>query len=89
MTQVTAHLDTPLGLLALTGTEAELSAGQIEEARKSLQPLLAQAPNEIIYNLAQIDIDDVVAAAQRASSMRGNPIALSDAEVSEIVSRSL
>ena len=31
----------------------------------------------------------MVAAAQKASSMRGNPIALSDAEVGEIVARSL
>jgi hypothetical protein len=30
-----------------------------------------------------------VAAAQNASSMRGNPIKLSDQEVSEIVTRSL
>ena len=32
---------------------------------------------------------DLVAATQRASSMRGNPIPLSDDEVTEIVIRSL
>jgi hypothetical protein len=31
----------------------------------------------------------MVTAAQRASSMRGNPIELSDAEVTEIVTRSM
>jgi alcohol dehydrogenase class IV len=41
------------------------------------------------YGLDQAEIEAVVAAAQRASSMRGNPIELSDAEVSEIVARSL
>ena len=41
------------------------------------------------YGLAEAEIGEVVAAAQRASSMRGNPIVLSDAEVSEIVTRSL
>ena len=41
------------------------------------------------YGLEPIGIPDLVAAAQRASSMRANPITLSDAEVSEIVTRSL
>ncbi len=46
-------------------------------------------PGLASYGLADAEIPEVVAAAQRASSMRGNPIELSDAEVSEIVSRSL
>ncbi len=46
-----------------------------------------------IPGLASYGLDDseaaaVVAAAQQASSMRANPIALTDAEVTEIVSRS-
>jgi alcohol dehydrogenase class IV len=41
------------------------------------------------YGLDQAEVEAVVAAAQRASSMRGNPLELSDAEVSEIVTRSL
>jgi alcohol dehydrogenase class IV len=41
------------------------------------------------YGLAEAEIDAVVAAAQKASSMRGNPIELGDQEVSEIVTRSL
>jgi alcohol dehydrogenase class IV len=35
------------------------------------------------------EIAEVVTAAQQASSMRGNPIELTDQEVSEIVTRSL
>ena len=37
------------------------------------------------YGLDQTGVPDLVAAAQRASSMRGNPIPLSDDEVTEIV----
>ena len=46
-------------------------------------------PGLASYGLAEADIPEVVAAAQRASSMRGNPVDLSDAEVTEIVTRSL
>ena len=46
-------------------------------------------PGLASFGLDESDIAEVVTAAQRASSMRGNPIKLSDAEVSEIVSRSL
>jgi alcohol dehydrogenase class IV len=41
------------------------------------------------YELDQAGIEAVVAAAQKASSMRANPIELTDEEVSEIVTRSL
>jgi alcohol dehydrogenase class IV len=46
-------------------------------------------PGLASHGLDQADIDAVVTAAQRASSMQGNPIELSNAEVSEIVTRSL
>ena len=46
-------------------------------------------PGLASYGLDQDQISAVVAAAQKASSMRGNPIELSDEEVSEIVTRSL
>ena len=46
-------------------------------------------PGLASYGLEEGDIAEVVTAAQRASSMRGNPIELTDAEVSEIVARSL
>lgn len=61
-----------------------------EDAIGWLQGLTAalSIPGLAGYGLGEGDIADVVTAAQRASSMRGNPIKLSDAEVSEIVSRS-
>jgi alcohol dehydrogenase class IV len=41
------------------------------------------------YGLRTDDLPKVVAAGQKASSMRGNPIPLSDAEVGEILTRSM
>jgi alcohol dehydrogenase class IV len=46
-------------------------------------------PGLASYRLSEDEISAVVAAAQKASSMRGNPIELSDAEVTDIVTRSL
>jgi alcohol dehydrogenase class IV len=46
-------------------------------------------PGLASYGLNQDAIATVVTAAQRASSMRGNPIELSDQAVTEIVTRSL
>jgi alcohol dehydrogenase class IV len=46
-------------------------------------------PGLASYRLDPDGIDAVVTAAQKASSMRGNPIELSDDEVSEILTRSL
>jgi alcohol dehydrogenase class IV len=45
-------------------------------------------PGLASYGLDETEIEAVVAAAQNASSMRANPIELSDAEVAEIVTRS-
>ncbi|MEE3633153.1 M48 family metalloprotease [Pseudomonas defluvii] len=36
---------------------AQTKGGQLNEARENLKPLLAKAPNDITYNLAQIDLD--------------------------------
>lgn len=36
---------------------ALVKGGRLNEARENLQPLLAKAPNDITYNLAQIDLD--------------------------------
>ena len=36
---------------------AQIKASQFKQARESLQPLLAKAPNDITYNLAQIQLD--------------------------------
>ena len=46
-------------------------------------------PGLASYGLDPDGIDAVVTAAQKASSMRGNPIELSDDEVGEILTRSL
>ena len=56
-----------------------------------LQALTAtlSIPGLASYGLDQADIAAVVTAAQQASSMRGNPIELTDAEVTEIVTRAL
>ena len=46
-------------------------------------------PGLAAHGLEQAAVPDVVAAAQKASSMRGNPVELSAAEVGEIVTRSM
>ena len=51
--------------------------------------VVAPAPGLASYRLDPDGIDAVVTAAQKASSMRGNPIELSDDEVGEILTRSL
>jgi alcohol dehydrogenase class IV len=63
----------------------------LEDAIAWLQELSAalSIPGLASYKLSEEEIPAVVAAAQKASSMRGNPIELSDAEVTEIVARSL
>jgi alcohol dehydrogenase class IV len=56
-----------------------------------LQDLTAalSTPGLASYGLDQVQIAALVSDAQKASSMRGNPIELSDAEVTEILTRSL
>ncbi len=46
-----------------------------------------QIPGLATHGLADADTAEVVAAAQRASSMRGNPLDLTDDEVAEILAR--
>ena len=62
-----------------------------EEAVAWLQELTAalSIPGLASYGLNQDEIAPMVAAAQKASSMRGNPIELRDEEVTEIITRSL
>jgi predicted Zn-dependent protease len=36
---------------------AQIKGGQYKQARETLQPLLAKAPNDVVYNLAQIELD--------------------------------
>jgi alcohol dehydrogenase class IV len=61
-----------------------------EDAIDWLQDLTAalSIPGLGNYGLIEAEIEPVVTAAQKASSMRGNAIELSDAEVAEIVTLS-
>jgi alcohol dehydrogenase class IV len=61
-----------------------------EDATAWLQDLTdaLSIPGLASYGLDEAEIEAVVTAAQKASSMRANPIELSDAEVAEIVTRS-
>ena len=71
----------------LTGrpdARAEDGIGWLQELTATLS-----IPGLATYGLDQDHIAEVVTAAQRASSMRGNPIELDDNEVAEIVTRSL
>jgi alcohol dehydrogenase class IV len=74
---------------------ATLLTGQpdaaLEDAIAWLQELTAalSIPGLASHKVSEEEIPAVVTAAQKASSMRGNPIELSDAEVTEIVTRSL
>ena len=74
---------------------ASLLAGRPEASPEDAITWLAELtaamsiPGLASYGLNQDAIATVVTAAQRASSMRGNPIELSDQEVTEIVTRSL
>lgn len=61
-----------------------------EDAIAWLQELTAalSIPGLASYGLNEAEIEAVVSAAQQASSMRGNAVELTDAEVAEIVTRS-
>ncbi|KIH81963.1 M48 family metalloprotease [Pseudomonas batumici] len=52
---------------------AQLKGAQLNEARATLKPLLDKSPNDITYNLAQIDLDSAASrfpeALQRADKM--------------------
>ena len=69
----------------LTGSvdaEPEDVAGWLGELTAELQ-----IPGLAACGLADADTAEVVAAAQRASSMRGNPVELTDDEVAEVLDR--
>ncbi|MNZ26198.1 TPR repeat-containing protein YfgC precursor [compost metagenome] len=54
---------------------AQIKSGQLKEAGSNLQPLLAKAPNDIVYNLAQVELDiagnRLDAASQRLQRLLG------------------
>ena len=62
-----------------------------EDAIAWLQELTAALaiPGLASYQLSEEEIPAMVTAAQKANSMRGNPIELTDAEVTEILTRSM
>lgn len=47
---------------------AQIKGGQLEEARSSLEPLLAKEPDDLIYNLAQIELDITSNRLQQADA---------------------
>ena len=44
---------------------AQIKGGQLNEARETLKPLLEKTPNDITYNLTQIDLDKIGRASCR------------------------
>ncbi|WP_342243220.1 M48 family metalloprotease [Pseudomonas sp. OTU5201] len=54
---------------------AQIKGGQLNQAKENLAPLLAKAPNEIVYNLAQVDLDitanRIADAQQRVDRLLG------------------
>jgi alcohol dehydrogenase class IV len=62
----------------------EHAIGWLQEVTAALS-----IPGLASYRLSEDEIPAIVTAAQKASSMRGNPIELSDSEVTEIVTGSL
>jgi len=47
---------------------AQVKAGQLDEANSSLAPLLTKAPDDITYNLAQIELDITANRLQQAQT---------------------
>ena len=66
------------------GADADRTVAWLTELTTTLQ-----IPGLAAYGLEIGQLGDVIAASQRASSMRGNPIPLTDDEVAEIIHRSL
>lgn len=71
-------------LTGRSGASPEQAITWLEDLTTALS-----VPGLASYRLDPDGIDAVVTAAQKASSMRGNPIELSDDEVGEILTRSL
>ena len=70
----------------LTGNptaQADAAVGWLTDLTAALQ-----IPGLGTYGLTDRDTGEVVAAAQQASSMKGNPIELTDGEVTDILTRS-
>ena len=46
-------------------------------------------PGLAAYGVAEADFADIITKAQRSSSMRGNPLKLTDKELAEILAQAL
>jgi alcohol dehydrogenase class IV len=74
---------------------AAMLTGQPEAGAGEAAPWLAKLVADLAvpplreYGLTSADIGELVPQAQKANSMRGNPITLTDAEVAEILERAL
>ena len=79
---VTRFADLAVLLTGNPTARPEAAAGWMTELTTALQ-----IPGLRTYGLTDADTAEVVAAAQRASSMKGNPIELTDDEVAEILAR--
>ncbi len=71
----------------LTGKPGAEAADGVEWVRALLGRL--QVPPLAEYGLTRAGIPEVAAQAKRASSMKGNPVALTGKELEEILSRAL
>ena len=79
---VTRFADLAVLLTGNPTARPEAAAGWLTELTTALQ-----IPGLRTYGLTDAATAEVVAAAQRASSMKGNPIELTDDEVAEILAR--
>ncbi len=64
-------------------------AATLQNARNSVQDLCAALKVQPLtqFGLKEQDFPQVVAKAQKSSSMKGNPIALTDGELTQILYR--
>jgi alcohol dehydrogenase class IV len=81
--------------LAAYAEAARLVTGQVAASAPDLVAWLyalvesLPVPRLAAYGVTDADLPELIPLAQRASSMRGNPLALTDAEVGEILQQSL
>lgn len=71
----------------LTGNEHAVACDGVKWIRNLVSSL--EIPALRIYALTRANIDEIVAAATRASSMKANPIALTPTELGDILSRAI
>jgi predicted Zn-dependent protease len=74
---------------------AQIKSGQYKDARETLQPLLASAPNDVSYNLAQIELDmaanrlsDAQSRVTRLLSLYPNSYPVNQAHIDLLIKQS-